>query len=116
MSIQLDLDELNLLDEDIKRRKRELIELRTQRENVERRIISFLKEKDQPGVKYRGKAVLIDVKQRSQRKKKREKEHDMMTVLENYGVSHPQNALKDILNVQKGYQKTDEILRILTKK
>jgi seryl-tRNA synthetase len=102
MSIQADLDELSNIDYEIKRLKATLQSMKQQRDTVEQRVIQFLKSQEQPGVRYQGKAVLLDVKKRTHRKKKLEKEADMASVLKDYGVRDAEHALRAILNVQRG--------------
>src|SRR6266404_2845613 len=97
-----DLKELKNISSEIKRLNIEGKLLRLKKKDIEDRIMEYLHEVDQPGVKY-GDLVVLS-KERTQRKrlKKKEKEENAMAVLETMGISDPKTALDSILDSMKG--------------
>jgi hypothetical protein len=102
MSIQTDVNELNKLNYEIKRMSKELKILRRQAKECEARIVDFLKVKETPGVKFQGKAILLESKEKHSKKKKIEQQLDALEVLSKYGVDNPEEVLKEVLNARKG--------------
>jgi ABC-type dipeptide/oligopeptide/nickel transport system ATPase component len=102
MSIQSDITELNKVNQEIKRLSIEVRKLRKQAKDIELRIVDFLKEKDQPGVKYQGKAIILENKEKYLKKKKNEQETDAIEVLSKFNIPNPEDVLKEILNARKG--------------
>jgi hypothetical protein len=102
MSVANDVNELNNLTQEIKRMSRELKVLRRKAKEAEARIVEYLKVKETPGVKFQGKALILQSKERHIKKKKVEQEIDALEVLAKYNIDNPQEALKEILNARKG--------------
>lgn len=102
MSIQGDITELNNVNNEIKRLSLELKKLRNQSKNIELRIVNFLKEKEQPGVKYQGKAIILESKEKYVKKKKNEQETDALEVISRFNIPEPEKVLKEILDARKG--------------
>lgn len=102
MSIRTDVEQL----ESIRREMKMLAEKRKilkQRENqIIERISSYLKSKNQPGVKYQGKAVIMEEKETFKRRKPKDCDADALTVLERYGVKSPQKVLTELMTTRKG--------------
>ena len=95
--------ELKELAVDIKRRSAELSKLRKRKEEIEKKITDFLIEKDQPGVKYRDVAVILE-KNKYKRipKKKAQKEEDAVNVLKHYGIGNAEKILAEVIDTMKG--------------
>jgi hypothetical protein len=102
MSIKSDVEELNKLGVEIKSLSTQIRFLRQQSAEVEGRILNFLREKEQPGVKYKGTAVLIENKQKRAPKKSKDREIDALGVLERHGISNPQEVYDQIMEARKG--------------
>ncbi len=102
MSIQSDIKELNDVNNEIKRLSSELKKLRIQSKDIELRIVNFLQEKEQPGVKYQGKAIILENKEKHVKKKKNEQETDALEVLSKFNIPEPEKVLKQILEARKG--------------
>lgn len=102
MSITADVSELNNLKIELKRLSTQSKHIRKQAKIVENRIIQYLHEKDQPGVKYHGQTIKLENKNQRLPKKKVDKETDAAKILADYGIPDPMKTLKDILNAHHG--------------
>ena len=111
-TIKADVNELNCIKEEIRRLSFRLKDLRKKASDVEGRIISYLEEKQQPGVKYKGTAIIIENKNRKVRKKKNQLEEDALDVLKQHGVSNAHEVLGQILKARSGEVVTCSKLKI----
>jgi|TARA_Y100000389_G_scaffold114197_1_gene111388 hypothetical protein len=102
MSIKGDVIELKNINQEIKRLNDRKKTLNKRAKVVEQKIIKFLESKEQPGVKYQGTAVLVESKNSTKTKKTKERENDSISVLQKYGISNPEQVLKELLNARKG--------------
>lgn len=95
--------ELKALSDDIKIRNTELKKLRKRKDELEKKIEDFLIEKDQPGVKYRDVAVVIE-KNHYKRvpKKKNQKEEDCINILKHYGIGNAEKICNEMFESLKG--------------
>ena len=112
MSISGDVNELNEINAEIKRVSLHLKNLRTRAKLVEERIVNYLREKDQPGVKFQGRAIILENKSKRVAKKKSQKEADALRILEDYGVHNPEKVLEEVLEARKGYPQEVQKLKI----
>ncbi len=104
MSIHEDTFELQSLDIEIKRLKKELQVLRSQKEHCEERIMQYLVKHNQPGIKFNGKTILVQEKQKRKYQKKQEKLNRGGQVLRKYGVSESsaEQLLQELMEQMKG--------------
>ena len=102
MSITADVNELNDLNIEIKRLGKEMRNLRKKAKECESRIVEFLKEKETDGVRYQGKAILIESKPKRAPKKKIDRENDVIKILTNYDIPNPDVAFKEIIRSYQG--------------
>lgn len=107
-----DLKELKNLSTEIKRLNAETKVLRLKKKDIEERIMEYLHEVDQPGVKYGDLVVLSKERTTRKRLKKKEKEDNAIQTLENMGVMNPKEALQSILESMKGEETVVESLQI----
>lgn len=112
MSISADIQTLNQINAEIKRTLSTLKHLRAQAKNTEANIIAYLKSKEQNGVKYQGKAIVLENKPKNTTKKKSEQEADSLDILEAYGVSDPRRVLDELSRVKKGSPHEIEVLKV----
>jgi hypothetical protein len=113
------VEELKSLSSEIKTRNAELTKLRKRKKDLDDTVIKFLEEKNQPGVKYRGLAVIAEEKMKRKPKKKSQKMDDCISVLQGHRVDNPERVLKDIIETMKGDEvesKTVKITSVLQKK
>jgi len=113
MSIQKDLDELAMINLEIRRLHTTLTAFRKQKHAIETRVISFLKEQETPGVRYNDQAVMLETKPKRNKKRKTEKLNDLAGVLRKHGIQNSENLLNDILEAQRGQPERNEVLKMI---
>jgi citrate lyase alpha subunit len=106
------MTELKTLVVEIKNRQVELAKFRKRKEVVEKSILNFLEEKEQPGVKYNGTTVVAQEKIKRTRKKKDEKIQDCINVLAHYNISNGDKIYNEIMEAIKGEEIQSKILKI----
>lgn len=102
MSIKSYLDELDNINTEIKNNNFRNKFLRKRKKELEENIKKYLNSKDQNGIKYKGKAIILQNKERRLIKKKKEKEEDIISLLKSLGVKNSKKAYQELLNTQKG--------------
>ena len=107
-----DLKELKNVTTEIKRLNAEIKLLRIDKKKIEDRIMDYLHQEEQPGVKFGDIIVLSNERTTRKRLKKKEKEENAINVLEGMGVSNPKEALQNILDSMKGEETVVESLKI----
>lgn len=94
--------ELKSLDNEIKRLMIEIKALRHRKGMVESEIIDYLRENNQPGIKYNDTVILAHEKSKRSVKKKPDKIDSGVVVLKKYGVIEPDKALLELIDAMKG--------------
>lgn len=112
MSIQGDINELRHISAEIKSLNRRFKTLRMQKKATEKRIDSYLREKEQPGVKYKGIAVTIEERSRRVYKNKKSKQSDGRYVLEKYGIDNSDEVLEELLEAMRGSPRRRTIVKM----
>lgn len=107
-----DLKELKSISSEIKRLNADCKVLRLKKKEIEDRITEYLREENQPGVKYGDIVVLSKESVRRKRLKKKEKEEKAVAVLEEMGILDAKQALSTILDSMKGEEYILESLQI----
>ena len=102
MSIRSYVEELNTIQKEIKVNNTRNRFLRKRMKQLELNITEYLKSKGQNGLKYNGKAIILEKKERRPRKNKKIKEQDLVNLLEDLGVNDPIEAYKQVIEIQKG--------------
>ena len=115
-TIQTSINELTSLNTELKRLNKTAYIVRQRIKEVEKNVLEYLKEKDQPGVKYQDKAIVVENKTKSLKKPKKEIEEDSLRILEDYGISNPKEVLNEILRARKGDEIENQKLKIKTLK
>lgn len=101
MSIKNYVDELENIQAEIKRNNLANRNLRQRVKELEFNIREYLIEKGQHGLKYKDKAIIIENKETRKTKGKKEKETSIISLLEELGVSHANEAYNKLLDVSK---------------
>lgn len=105
--------ELKELSTEVKNRSKELTKLRKRKEELEKKICDFLTEKDQPGVKYKDVAVILEKnKYKRLPKKKAQKEEDCVNLLKHYGISNAEKICSEFFETMKGEEIPKNALRL----
>ena len=102
MSIKAAIDELDRIKAEIARNNAQNRALRRRLNVLETQISTYLQSKSQAGVKYNGRTIVLEKKERRQRKGRIDKERDTLTLLRNLGVEDPDEAYSQLLDVQRG--------------
>jgi hypothetical protein len=107
-----DMKELKTINNEIKRLCILLKNLREKKKQIEDHILSFLKQEEQPGLKFQEMVVLSGERKIRDRKQRDQKEQDIITLLENAGVSNAKETYNNILDAMKGEQHVVPTLKI----
>jgi hypothetical protein len=110
--IRSNMKELKDINTEIKRLNYLLKGYRERKKELEETIIEYLERTGQPGIKYEDLIVLAGEKKARDRKKKEEKEYDVLTLLEQNGVRNSRGLYNDILEAMKGEEKVVSSLKI----
>jgi hypothetical protein len=102
MSIKADVLELEAIRAELKRLNSTRRDLRRKEREVETRIETFLRSKDQPGVKHQGTAVILEETEKRLGKKSKDRDSDAKTVLQRHGISDTEKVLAEIMEARKG--------------
>lgn len=102
MSIQAKVTELNSVNTELKSLRERTKVLRAQAKRIENEIDEYLVSKDQPGLKYKGTAIIRQVETKHKNKKKSEQKQDSIQILERLGIQNPEKVLEDLSNAKKG--------------
>ena len=102
MSIQSQINELNAIKNELKHIRIRSAALRTRAKKMEDDIEEYLSSKDQPGLKYKGTAIIREVTTKHKNKKKIHQTADCIQVLEKYGIHSPEKVLDELTNAKKG--------------
>jgi cell division septum initiation protein DivIVA len=102
MTIKDYVDELEQIQSEIKRNNIRNAQLRKRVKELETSIFEYLSEKGQHGLKYKGRAIMLQEKERRPTKKKKDREAGIISLLEELGVSEPTAAYSKLQDVQKG--------------
>ena len=101
MSIKGYVDELEQINLEIKRNNIRNKALRQRAKELESNISLYLAEKGQQGLKYKGRAIIMENKEKRQVKPKKEKQSSIISLLEEWGVTDTSEALTRLEDVQK---------------
>jgi len=101
-SIQGYVAELKNINVEIKRLQNEIKKFKKRAVEVEKNILTYLNEKEQPGVKYQNTAIIIENKAKRIAKTRKDVESEALRILQNNGVANPQEVLKQITESRKG--------------
>lgn len=106
MSIVENVNELEALTREIKLVSKQLRILRARSKKVSADIQAFLREKNQPGVKFQGKAYIIEERSKNLYKKKDAIQNDSLDVLRQAGIKDPETVLESLFKARKGEETT----------
>ena len=110
--IKGNLVELHHIEQEIRRLSKELKTFRTRKKGLEDSILTFIKDTNQPGIKYKGIAIVPKTKNTRKYKKKADKEKDGTYILEKYGIQNSDKILKELVEAMKGEEESVEKLKV----
>jgi hypothetical protein len=109
--IQNHVDELNNIRAEIIRNNMRNKILRKRVIELEAHILAYLKEKEQTGVKYKGKAIIVETQEKFKQNRKH-KEELGIDYFRQLGVNDAEKAYRKLLEVQKGESVEKQTLKI----
>ena len=112
MSIVSFINELQSINIAIAKNNKDNALLRKRAKNIEKQITQYLEAKEQPGVKFQDKAIIVDKKPKWTYKSKKDIEEDSVKILEEYGVENAKDVLYEILKARKGEEFESKKLKI----
>lgn len=112
MSIQSYVTELESIKIELKILNEKKRKLKLREHELENNIATFLKSKEQMGVKYQGSKIVLEQKEKRANKKNKDKDIDSINILMNYGLNDPQKVLNEILEARKGEKVQTDKLKI----
>lgn len=101
-TIQGNVKEYREINLEIKRLKTAISELKKRSTVLEKNIITYLNEKETPGLKYQNTAIIIENKEKRITKGKKESESDAIKILESQGIANPKEVLQQLADARKG--------------
>ena len=108
--------ELKEISTEIANKTKEISKLKYRKKYIEEQLCKFFDEKNQPGVKYKGVAVVAEEATTRTRKKKIEKENDCISILKKNNVNNPEKIYKELLDKMKGEEIKKKKVKIQTVK
>jgi len=102
MSIKSTVDELDRIEAEIKRNNTINCKLRKRVKVLKTNITDYLVEKNQLGMKYKGREIRVEPKDRRPPKKKADKREDGIAALKEEGVHNPEAVYDKLILSQKG--------------
>lgn len=102
MSIKSSVEELNRINAEIKSNNLKNRILRTRARELETNIAGYLQSKEQTGLKYNGKAIILEQKEKFSTKNRKDKQDDIKLLFKTLGISDPDYAYEKLLEAQKG--------------
>jgi lipopolysaccharide biosynthesis regulator YciM len=106
------IEEFQEVDKEIKRLNKKLKELRLKKKESEEKICEFLKEKNQPGFKYKNIAITMTDKLYRSRKNIAEKKEQMLEIIRNSKDPESNEVVEEILESIKGETYTKKYIKI----
>ena len=104
--------ELKEITTELSNKSKEMSKLKNRKKQIEETLCKFFEEKKQPGVKYKGLAVIAEETKGRIRKKKAEKEDACISLLRNNNVHDAEKVYKDLVEKMKGEQVVKKTLKI----
>ena len=102
MSIKTTITELDRIKAEIARNNAQNRALRQRAKVLEEQISIYLKTKAPSGVKWGERTIVLETREKRATKSKSQKERDVVSVLEELGISEPREVYTRVLEAQKG--------------
>jgi hypothetical protein len=112
MNITGYINELQSLEKEISILSKKLKKLKTRKKKIEEEVADYLRETNKPGIKYKGRAILLKEVDRRTRLRKKDREEEGKNILEQYGIDNPDEVLSELMEAMKGPKKSNYKLQI----
>lgn len=110
LDITSTVDELHQITQELKRRQEEISKLKKRKQELENVINKFLQERNQPGFKHKGRAIMREDKVKKVSKKKQDGMESAIRILQQNGVRDANDVYKKIIESQKTEKPVSKIL------
>ena len=110
--IAANMNELKQINTEIKRLSTQLKILKEKKKEIDENIIEYLKEKDSDAIRYKDLVVQTKDKRHREKKKKVERENDILNVLQQAGVHDSVKVLDGIKSALRGKEINVSCLKI----
>lgn len=107
------IDEYNNLNTEIKRLYNSIREFNDRKKVIEEKIIDYITQQQSQGIKYNEKAIVLQTKKTTKRKKKMEKMGDIEKILNQNGITNTENVIKDIFAALAGPKEEKQKLQFV---
>ena len=112
MNITSQITELQSLEKEISILTKRLRKLKTRKKEIEENVAEYLRETNKPGIKYKGKAILLKEVDKRTRMRKKDREEEGKNVLEQYGINNSEEVLQELMEAMKGPKEANYKLQI----
>lgn len=112
MNITGYINELQSLEKEISILSKKLKKLKTRKKKIEEEVADYLRETNKPGIKYKGRAILLKEVDRRTRLRKKDREEEGKNILEQYGIDNPDEVLSELMEAMKGPKESNYKLQI----
>jgi len=112
MNITGHINELQSLEKEISTLSKQLKKLKTRKSKIEEEVAEYLRETNKPGIKYKGRAILLKEVDKRTRMRKKEREEEGKSVLEQYGIDNAEEVLNELMEAMKGPKSANYKLQI----
>ena len=102
MSIKAIVNELEQVNNELKRYLNLMKPLKQRKVELQNQIAEYLKSKDQIGLKHEDKAIIIEQKEIYAKKSKQDKESDVKKLLEKYNIKDSEKFFNDLNDAKRG--------------
>jgi len=102
MSIQGKVNEFNSIESELKSLRKRGSVLRKRAKQIKIEIDEYLDMKKQPGLKYKGTAIIRETSEKRPMKKKADAKADAIYVLEQQGVRSPERVFEKVMDARRG--------------
>ena len=107
-----DMNEMKSINVEIKRLSDQIKRLKERKKELDENVLEYLKEADSEALRYKDMLVISKEKKHREKKKKVERENDILNVLQQAGVSDSVKVLDGIKSALRGKEKTVSCLKI----
>lgn len=108
------LKELYEITTELKQIRSELKSLNEQKKDKEQKIIEYLKQVDQPGIKYKNIIIFNEEKPKRKAKKKLQKQMDIKRILKDAGIVDVDAVYNQIMEESRGQEEYVDALKMKT--
>lgn len=96
----------------IKTMNSQIKELRERKKVLEEKVLSYLEDTNNPGIKYKELVVIKNESITHAKKKKKEREESIINILQQQGIQDPKKVYAEILASSLGEEKQTTKLRV----